>query len=164
METLTQIGQMLGTYGVSAVIVIIFLWDYVANKKKNTENQETIKTTLEVVKESTTTISNCLIEMQQTNLNTAKSLELLQRQMENTDKKIDILLEGEECKMSNKVYDVLKWITLVFLPALTTLTGVILNTFNVNCTDIVLTIMTAATTFMGAVLGISNINYNNKSK
>ena len=160
METLTQIGQMLGTYGVSAVIVIIFLWDYVANKKKNTENQETIKTTLEVVKESTTTISNCLIEMQQTNLNTAKSLELLQRQMENTDKKIDILLEGRNYKMSNKVYDVLKWITLVFLPALTTLTGAILTTFNVGCTDIVLTIMTAVTTFMGAVLGISNINYN----
>ena len=93
MEAITQIGQMLGTYGVSAVIVIIFLWDYVANKKKNTENQEKIKTTLEVVKESTTTISNCLIEMQQTNLNTAKSLELLQRQMENTDKKVDKILE-----------------------------------------------------------------------
>ena len=61
--------------------------------------------------------------------------------------------------MSNKVYDVLKWITLVFLPALTTLTGVILNTFNVSCADIVLTIMTAVTTFMGTVLGISNINY-----
>ena len=61
--------------------------------------------------------------------------------------------------MSNKVYDILKWITLVFLPALTTLTGVILNCFNVGCTDIVLTIMTAVTTFMGAVLGISNINY-----
>ena len=93
METLTQIGQMLGTYGVSAVIVVIFLWDYVANKKKNVENQETIKTTLAVVKESTNTISNCLIEMQQTNLNTAKSLELLQRQMESTDKKVDKLLE-----------------------------------------------------------------------
>ena len=93
METLAQIGQMLGTYGVSAIRVIIFLWDYVANKKKNVENQETIKTTLEVVKESTTTISNCLIEMQQTNLNTAKSLELLQKQMESTDKKVDKLLE-----------------------------------------------------------------------
>ena len=93
METLTQVGQMLGTYGVSAVIVIIFLWDYVANKKKNVENQETIKTTLAVVQESTTTISNCLIEMQQTNLNTAKSLELLQKQMESTDKKVDKLLE-----------------------------------------------------------------------
>ena len=66
--------------------------------------------------------------------------------------------------MSNKVYDVLKWITLVFLPALTTLTGVILNTFNVSCTDIVLTIMTAVTTFIGAVLGISNINYKKKEE
>ena len=93
MEILAQIGQLLGNYGVSAVIVIIFLWDYISNKKKNIENQETIKSTLGVVKESTTTISNCLIEMQQTNLNTAKSLELLQRQMESTDKKVDILLE-----------------------------------------------------------------------
>lgn len=93
MEAITQIGQLIGTYGVSAVIVIIFLWDYIANKKKNVENQETIKTTLAVVKESTTTISNCLIEMQQTNLNTAKSLELLQKQMESTDKKVDKILE-----------------------------------------------------------------------
>lgn len=62
--------------------------------------------------------------------------------------------------MSNKVYNVLKWITLVFLPALTTLVGVILNCFNISYTDIVLTIMTAVTTFMGTILGISNINYN----
>ena len=41
--------------------------------------------------------------------------------------------------MSNKIYDILKWVTLVLLPALTTLVGVILNCFNVGCTDIVLT-------------------------
>ena len=93
MEQITQISQLLGTYGISAIIIVIFLWDYIANKKKNVENQETIKTTLAVVKETTTTISNCLIEMQQTNLNTAKSLELLQKQMESTDKKVDKLLE-----------------------------------------------------------------------
>ena len=58
-----------------------------------------------------------------------------------------------------KAYDILKWITLVFLPAATTLTGVILNTFNVGATDIVLTIMTAVTTFLGAILGVSNVNY-----
>lgn len=61
--------------------------------------------------------------------------------------------------LSNKVYDALKWLTLVFLPAVTTLVGVILKCFNVACTDIVLTIMTAVTTFMGAVLWISHINY-----
>lgn len=64
--------------------------------------------------------------------------------------------------MNNKVYNVLKWITLVFLPALTTLIGVVLNCFNIGYTDIVLTIMTAVTTFLGAILGISNINYNKK--
>lgn len=62
--------------------------------------------------------------------------------------------------LPDNVYNVLKWITLVFLPALTTLVGVILNSFDVGCTDIVLTIMTAVTTFMGAILGISNVNYN----
>ena len=61
--------------------------------------------------------------------------------------------------LNNKVYDVLKWITLVLLPALTTLVGVILNCFNIGCTDLVLTIMTAITTFMGEILGIYNINY-----
>ena len=88
-----QIVQMIGTYGVSFVIVAIFLWDYCSNKKKTAENQEVIKTTLETVGKTTTTIASCLKEMQQQNLNTAKSLELLQTQMENTDKKIDILLE-----------------------------------------------------------------------
>ena len=67
-------------------------------------------------------------------------------------------------QLPDNVYNVLKWITLVFLPAATTLVGVILNTFNVGCTDIVLTIMTAVTTFMGAILGISNINYNKNNK
>ena len=85
--------QLLGTYGVSAVIVGIFLWDYVANKKKLTENQEIIKNTLTTVDKTSTTIASCLKEMQQQNLNTAKSLELLQQQMENTDKKIDKLVE-----------------------------------------------------------------------
>ena len=66
--------------------------------------------------------------------------------------------------MSDKVYNVLKWITLVLLPALTTLTGVILNTLTVGVVDIVLTIMAAVTTFMGTVLGISNINYKRKEE
>lgn len=66
--------------------------------------------------------------------------------------------------MSNKVYDVLKWITLVFMPALITLVGVILNCFNIENTDIILTIMTAVETFMGSILGVSNITYKNSSK
>lgn len=66
--------------------------------------------------------------------------------------------------MSNKVYDVLKWITLVFMPALITLTGVILNCFNVQNADVILTIMTAVETFMGSLLGVSNISYKKSNK
>ena len=90
---MVEMLQAISDYGVGIVIIFLFIWDYVSNKKKLTENQEMIKSTLKTVEESRTTISNCLIEMQQTNLNTAKSLELLQKQMENTDKKIDILIE-----------------------------------------------------------------------
>lgn len=93
MEQMTQIGQLIGTYGVSIVIVILFLWDYIVEKKKVQENQEIIKDTLSTVDRTSTTIANCLVEMKQTNSNTAKSLELLQKQMESTDKKIDIILE-----------------------------------------------------------------------
>lgn len=63
-------------------------------------------------------------------------------------------------KLPDNIYNILKWVAMVFLPALTTLVGVILNSFDVGCTDIVLTIMTAVTTFMGAILGISNVQYN----
>lgn len=64
--------------------------------------------------------------------------------------------------MNNKVYDVLKWIAIVFLPALITFVGVILTSLNVANSEIVLTIMTGFSTFLGAILGISNYNYKNK--
>lgn len=64
--------------------------------------------------------------------------------------------------MSNKVYDVLKWIALVFLPAFIVLVGVILNTLNIDNANIIITILTAIDTFLGSILGISNINYNKK--
>lgn len=64
--------------------------------------------------------------------------------------------------MSNKVYDILKWIALVFLPAFIVLVGVILNALNVANANIIITILTAIDTFLGSILGISNINYNKK--
>ena len=65
--------------------------------------------------------------------------------------------------MSNKVYDVLKYIAQIFLPALTVFVGVILKCFNIECTDVVITIMTAFDAFLGSILMISSNNYN-KSK
>lgn len=62
-------------------------------------------------------------------------------------------------KLPNNVYDFMKWFTLLFMPALTTFVGIIMNCFQVNCTEIVLTIMAGFTTFLASILGISNINY-----
>lgn len=66
--------------------------------------------------------------------------------------------------MTNKIYDLLKYISQIFLPALITFVGVVLQCFNCNCTDIVLTIMTAFNVFLGSILMISNVQYNKKIK
>ena len=66
--------------------------------------------------------------------------------------------------MSNKTYDLLKWIAQIFIPALTVFIGVVLKCFDVNCTDIVVTIMTAFDAFLGALLGISSTAYNKSNK
>ena len=67
-------------------------------------------------------------------------------------------------RLSNKVYDILKWIALVFIPALIVFYGVIGNTLNIPYTDIVLTIMGAFDVFMGSLLGISTAQYNKNIK
>lgn len=62
--------------------------------------------------------------------------------------------------MSNKTYDNLKKCVMYILPAFVTFLGVILNTFEVEYTDKILTIATGFITFLGTCLGISNYNYN----
>ena len=66
--------------------------------------------------------------------------------------------------MSNKMYDFLKWFSLIFLPALITFAGVVMKTLDFQYTAIVLTIATAFNTFLGTILGISNYNYNKKEE
>lgn len=66
--------------------------------------------------------------------------------------------------MSNKTYDILKWIVITVLPALLTLFGVIGATLDLNCTDTVITIGTAVITFLGTILGVSSVNYAKKNK
>jgi len=63
-------------------------------------------------------------------------------------------------KMSNKAYDVLKWIALTLLPALTTLYGVIGATLAIPYTEQIITIAVAVDTCLGTCLGISSYNYN----
>lgn len=61
-------------------------------------------------------------------------------------------------KMNNKVYDILKWSLMIFVPALITLIGTLGKIYNFDTEIIVLTI-SAIATFLGAITGISNYNY-----
>lgn len=67
-------------------------------------------------------------------------------------------------KLKNETYDFLKWLAQIFIPALTVFVGVCLKCFNVECTDIVITIMTAFDAFLGALLGLSSSNYKKEEK
>lgn len=62
-------------------------------------------------------------------------------------------------KLPNKVYDVLKWLLIIFIPALLTLITSLGQIYMFDTEIIVLTI-SALSVFLGAITGISSINYN----
>ena len=62
-------------------------------------------------------------------------------------------------KMNNKVYDVLKYITTIGLPALATLYFTIASIWNLPYAEQIVGTIAAITTFLGTLLGISSYNY-----
>ncbi len=67
-----NIFQSVANYGVSVIIIGLFVWDWITNKKKITETLE---------------------EMKVSNANTSKSLELLQKSM---DTQMEVLSDIKE--------------------------------------------------------------------
>ena len=67
-------------------------------------------------------------------------------------------------KLSNKVYDVLKWIALYFLPALGTLYFALSGIWNFPYGEQIVGTITAVDTFIGVLLGISTNTYNKQNK
>ena len=63
-------------------------------------------------------------------------------------------------KMNNKVYDVLKWIVLVCIPAFTTAYCGFDSLFNWGYGDIVAKASAIICTLIGALIGISTAEYN----
>lgn len=63
-------------------------------------------------------------------------------------------------KMSNKVYDVLKWIAMVALPAIGTLYFALAGIWGLPYAEQIVGTITAVDTFIGVVLGISSVQYN----
>ena len=62
-------------------------------------------------------------------------------------------------KMSNKLYDVLKWIALIALPALGTLYFALAGIWNLPYGEQVVGTIVALETFIGTILGISSVQY-----
>ena len=67
-----EVVELIANYGVSSIIIFLFIWDWYINKKE-------MKETLEVIKD--------------TSINISKSLDLLQKSMERQDEKLDKILD-----------------------------------------------------------------------
>lgn len=63
-------------------------------------------------------------------------------------------------KLSNKTYDILKWIALYLLPALATLYFALSGIWGFPFGEEVVGTISALDTFLGVILGISNVKYN----
>lgn len=64
--------------------------------------------------------------------------------------------------MSNKTYDLLKWIAQILLPSLGTLYFALAGIWDLPYGEAIVGTITAIDTFLGCLLGISSINYNKK--
>ena len=67
-----EFAKLIADYGVTVIIITLFIWDWISNKKD-------MKDTLEVIKD--------------TSLNISKSLDLLQKSMDRHDEKLDKIIE-----------------------------------------------------------------------
>lgn len=61
--------------------------------------------------------------------------------------------------MSNKVYDILKWVALVVFPAIATLFSAISMIWGIPYGEQVTSTIIAIDTALGAILGVSSVKY-----
>ena len=65
-------------------------------------------------------------------------------------------------RLSNKVYDILKWIAMYLLPALGTLYFAPSGIWGLPYGEQIVGTITAIDTFLGVILGISTAQYNKR--
>ena len=64
--------------------------------------------------------------------------------------------------LTDKTYDVLKWVALILLPAMGALYFGLAGIWNFPYGEQVVGTITVIDTFLGAILGISTVQYNKK--
>lgn len=69
-------------------------------------------------------------------------------------------------KINDKVYDVLKWIALICIPAVVTFLSVVLGVLDVDVRtiNVITTILTAVATLIGTLIGVSTAAYNKEKQ
>lgn len=63
-------------------------------------------------------------------------------------------------KIPNKLYDILKWVALICLPATAVLYGVLANTWKLPYGEEIVMTINAVATFIGVLIGVSTIGHN----
>lgn len=66
--------------------------------------------------------------------------------------------------LPQKVYEVIRWVVTIVIPALITLYGVIGTTLNIPYTEQILTIAGAVDVALGTIFGISKLQYDARQK
>ena len=66
--------------------------------------------------------------------------------------------------MTDKMYDILKWVAILFLPALAILIRTVFAIWKINYGEEISATITALQVFLGAILGVSSLNYSKEQK
>lgn len=68
-------------------------------------------------------------------------------------------------KIPDKIYNILKWLLLIVVPAFITMFSIIVQTWHINIPlEAIVTTISAVATFVGVCIGISTVNYNKTIK
>lgn len=62
--------------------------------------------------------------------------------------------------LNNKVYDVLKWIALIALPAIALFIQTVFPVWGIGNVDTIVTTVNAVSVLVGALIGVSTVKYN----
>lgn len=70
--------------------------------------------------------------------------------------------KGERNMLSNRLYDVLKWVAIIALPALAVFVTTVFPIWNIPYAEPISTTIMAVDVLLGALLGVSTAKYNSK--
>jgi hypothetical protein len=66
-------------------------------------------------------------------------------------------------KLPNRLFDFLKWVAILFLPALAILIRTVFAIWSIPYGEEISSTIVALQVFLGAILGVSTLNYNKEA-